>query len=61
MERKNIFAEKYKNSNIPTFVGENFKKPKNKKGYKHRAGDWVCTLCNNHNYAFRNVCNRCNQ
>lgn len=61
---KNIFAEKYgKNSNQPTpeFVSEiDSKKQKNKKNnYKHRAGDWVCTLCNNHNYAFRNICNRC--
>lgn len=54
---KNIFAQKYgKNSNVsPTaFVSEEeLKKLKSKKsGYKHRAGDWVCTLCNNHNYAF---------
>ena len=28
---------------------------------KHRAGDWVCVLCNNHNYSFREVCNRCKQ
>ena len=26
----------------------------------HRAGDWVCLYCNNHNYSFREVCNRCN-
>ena len=26
----------------------------------HRAGDWVCLFCNNHNYSFREVCNRCN-
>lgn len=25
----------------------------------HRAGDWVCLLCNNHNYSFRKICNRC--
>eukprot|EP00448_Togula_jolla_P011242 CAMPEP_0170594116 /NCGR_PEP_ID=MMETSP0224-20130122/13825_1 /TAXON_ID=285029 /ORGANISM="Togula jolla, Strain CCCM 725" /LENGTH=261 /DNA_ID=CAMNT_0010918145 /DNA_START=72 /DNA_END=857 /DNA_ORIENTATION=- len=24
-----------------------------------RPGDWVCTSCNNHNYANRIVCNRC--
>lgn len=28
-------------------------------GASHRAGDWVCLLCNNHNYSFRKVCNRC--
>ncbi len=26
----------------------------------HRAGDWVCLFCNNHNYSFREICNRCN-
>ena len=25
----------------------------------HRAGDWVCNLCNNHNYSFREICNSC--
>lgn len=28
-------------------------------GANHRAGDWVCLVCNNHNYSFREVCNRC--
>ena len=40
------------------------KRTKNKKqvknnGKNHRAGDWVCLLCNNLNYSFRDVCNRC--
>ena len=26
---------------------------------QHRAGDWVCIMCHNHNYSFREVCNRC--
>ena len=25
----------------------------------HRAGDWICNVCNNHNYSFREVCNSC--
>ena len=25
----------------------------------HRAGDWICLLCQNHNYSFRTICNRC--
>ncbi|EFJ20806.1 hypothetical protein SELMODRAFT_417828 [Selaginella moellendorffii] len=30
------------------------------KGAKHwRAGDWICTNCDNHNYASRECCNRC--
>lgn len=24
-----------------------------------RQGDWVCMMCNNLNYSFRNTCNRC--
>lgn len=32
---------------------------KKNKTYSHRAGDWVCILCNNHNYSFRDICNRC--
>lgn len=24
-----------------------------------RQGDWVCLLCNNLNYSFRDSCNRC--
>ena len=32
---------------------------KSNQASKHRAGDWVCLLCNNHNYSFRETCNRC--
>eukprot|EP00850_Spirogloea_muscicola_P022031 SM000273S10241 [mRNA] locus=s273:70582:71879:- [translate_table: standard] len=32
------------------------------KGASHwRTGDWLCTACNNHNFASRQVCNRCAQ
>ena len=24
-----------------------------------RSGDWVCQKCSNHNYSFRNFCNKC--
>jgi hypothetical protein len=26
---------------------------------RYRQGDWICNLCKNHNYSFREVCNRC--
>ncbi|GBG48609.1 hypothetical protein CBR_g82288, partial [Chara braunii] len=26
-----------------------------------REGDWDCALCQNKNYAFRMLCNRCKQ
>lgn len=29
-------------------------------GQKLRAGDWICRACNNHNYAIREACNKCN-
>ena len=36
--------------------------PKRKLSNKneYRAGDWICNICNNHNYSFRALCNRCN-
>lgn len=36
---------------IPTLVGKGAK--------QWRGGDWMCTNCNNHNYASRAQCNRC--
>lgn len=29
------------------------------KGQSERLGDWVCCTCNNLNFSFRKVCNRC--
>ncbi len=34
-------------------------RPKRGKDSGHRAGDWICNFCNNHNYSFREVCNSC--
>ena len=34
-------------------------KQKRGKDTFHRAGDWICNLCNNHNYSFREICNSC--
>jgi len=53
-------------SNIQ-FIPPNLqKKPKTnkikaQKGFSSnlRAGDWVCLICNNLNFSFRNECNRC--
>lgn len=36
-----------------------FQKQKRGKDSGHRAGDWICNVCNNHNYSFREVCNSC--
>ena len=30
-----------------------------KKALCERVGDWVCLNCNNLNFGFRDVCNRC--
>ncbi|KAA8547476.1 hypothetical protein F0562_003660 [Nyssa sinensis] len=35
----------------PTILGKGAK--------QWRDGDWMCTNCNNHNYASRSECNRC--
>lgn len=40
----------------------NIKKNKNNKNIKKnkpKPGDWFCTKCNNMNFAFRTICNRC--
>ena len=36
-------------------------KPKEKSTLqsKPRSGDWICLICGNHNYSFRESCNRC--
>ena len=32
---------------------------KSNKQFSERVGDWICFKCKNLNFAFRNVCNRC--
>ena len=32
---------------------------KKKKYFRERIGDWVCYRCNNLNFSFRTICNRC--
>jgi hypothetical protein len=32
---------------------------KSQKHFSERIGDWTCFSCKNLNFAFRNVCNRC--
>ncbi|CAD8162523.1 unnamed protein product [Paramecium pentaurelia] len=34
-------------------------KNKIKINHKQRQGDWICSNCNNMNFAFRDSCNRC--
>ena len=51
--KKNKFDNSKKNA-------QNIKKEgKLKKPFELRAGDWTCSQCNNLNFSFRNVCNRC--
>ena len=41
-------------------IGEKGKKfNKNKKPLIERPGDWICSGCQNLNFAFRTNCNRC--
>jgi hypothetical protein len=64
-ENKKLFQsqkkENRKNDENKENISENLspKIQKKAKIYSHRAGDWVCLLCNNHNYSFRELCNRC--
>lgn len=32
---------------------------KKRKYFRERIGDWVCYRCNNLNFSFRTICNRC--
>lgn len=32
---------------------------KKTKTFTEREGDWICKMCKNLNFAFRNACNRC--
>jgi hypothetical protein len=40
--------------NVPVVPQENLKKQ-----HSERVGDWVCASCNNLNFSFRKICNRC--
>ncbi len=44
------------NKSIP-----NLKNQKDKKPFDKRKGDWLCPDCHNLNFAFRVICNRCQQ
>ena len=45
--------------NNPTTKTANDFCQKRGKESNHRAGDWICNMCSNHNYSFREVCNSC--
>ena len=44
--------------NMSSESSPNLKKKK-KKHFIEREGDWICLKCNNLNFSFRNICNRC--
>ena len=43
----------------PKNVFNKYPKHKNIKPFVERTGDWICKMCQNLNFAFRNKCNRC--
>ena len=52
--------ESFNKYNFKNYVeNKNRVKHKKYKFPKEKKVDWVCPLCNNLNYAFRTVCNRC--
>ena len=46
-------------SNIVSNQNLDTTKKKKKKYVVEREGDWICAKCNNLNFSFRNICNRC--
>ena len=48
-----------KNNNFILMNLANNQKSKPKKNFERREGDWICFNCNNLNFAFRKICNRC--
>ena len=55
------YNEEHNNVSGNNHIKSNTKKnkKKNKKPFDKRKGDWKCPNCNNLNFAFRIVCNRC--
>ena len=52
---KSIFLSNNANKRVYNFKGE-------RKKFRHfagRNGDWICPNCQNLNFAFRIICNRC--
>ena len=49
------------NEIIENFISHSCNKKHNNKLVKERRGDWVCLVCNNLNFSFRTICNRCHR
>lgn len=54
---QNQNCQNQKNTAICRIPPDN--RQKRGKESNHRAGDWICNMCNNHNYSFREICNSC--
>ena len=44
---------------FPNNKKENKKQMKKRQKIEIREGDWICHKCNNFNFSFRNLCNKC--
>ena len=53
------FSPKHNNNLYYKDNKGNKKFNKCKKPFVERPGDWICSNCQNLNFAFRNNCNRC--
>lgn len=51
----NSFSDESKTLKVPSKIHN----PKLDHKSKPRNGDWICLVCGNHNYSFREFCNRC--
>ena len=55
-----FFPKNYMNNNFfKNNLLLNEQKKIRKRNFKERKGDWICKVCNNLNFAFRNHCNIC--
>lgn len=58
--KKNARPKNYKKKQFAQDINdENSNFMANKQFSAERAGDWVCQSCFNHNFSFREVCNKC--
>ena len=61
---QNVYMSNNQNYNFLFYINSNREKNSKNKEYQNlkKKGyfDWICNRCNNLNYSFRKICNKCN-